>query len=183
MPLWLEYKYVIRGKSEFRWEDFGHRTLPVFSSTSPATATSFMPEWSEVGKPLNRLLPFCRGRRLKPGLMLRVDSFGSWVAKTEASWSALKHWSPAIAGMSAVLRRSSFVFASGGRGIDQEDVVHHAERVFGQQKRARLLLCLWQLRHSTLGGCLAQELWHRIGDYIGGLKSTRQAIYSGQSRT
>eukprot|EP00913_Durusdinium_trenchii_P012627 g11858.t1 len=57
MPLWLEYKYVIRGKSEFRWEE--------------AAPTSFMPEWSEVGKPLNRLLPFCRGRRLKPGLMLR----------------------------------------------------------------------------------------------------------------
>eukprot|EP00435_Cladocopium_sp_Y103_P067341 s1305_g29.t2 len=87
MPLWLEYKYLIRGLGETHWEDFGRRSLPIFSSTSPVTATAFLPTWTEVGKPMNRLLPFCRGRRLKPGLMLRVDSYGSWTAMTEASWS------------------------------------------------------------------------------------------------
>ncbi|CAL1156387.1 unnamed protein product [Cladocopium goreaui] len=178
MPLWLEYKYIIRG-IETHWEDFGRRSLPIFSSTSPVTATAFLPQWTEVGKPMNRLLPFCRGRRLKPGLMLRVDSYGSWTAMTEASWNAPKRFSPGVAGMSAALRRSSFLFVSGST-VNHESIKYHAERVFARPKRARLLLCLRQLRRSDFGMLLAPELWLRIGDFIGGLR-LRQVDSSASS--
>ncbi|CAJ1443705.1 unnamed protein product, partial [Effrenium voratum] len=129
MPLWLEYKYVIRGKKSDQWEDFGQRSMPIFSSTS-AASTNFHVQWAEIGKPLNRLLPFCRGRRLKPGLMLRTDRFGSWAAKTEASWHASRRWGPDKAGMSAALKRSNFTFVSGSM-TRREGIEAYAERRSG----------------------------------------------------
>eukprot|EP00435_Cladocopium_sp_Y103_P065757 s1305_g27.t1 len=70
--------------------------------------------------------------------------------------NAPKRFSPGVAGMSAALRRSSFLFVSGST-VNHESIKYHAERVFARPKRARLLLCLRQLRRSDFGMLLAPE--------------------------
>eukprot|EP00439_Symbiodinium_sp_Y106_P047486 s2522_g6.t1 len=169
MPLWLEYKYVIRdGHGNCRWEDFGVRSLPMFSSTSPASATMNLLQLSQGGKPLNRLLPFCRGRRLKPGLVLRIDTFGSWAAKTEATWHATNRWGPDVAGMSAepsvhssnevsALCGSSFLFVSGA-AVHRGSIENYAARIFAAPRRSRLLLALAQVRQKVFDR-MPPETW------------------------
>ncbi|CAE7660382.1 unnamed protein product [Symbiodinium necroappetens] len=165
MPLWLEYKYVIRdGHGNCRWEDFGVRSLPMFSSTSPASATMNLLQLSQGGKPLNRLLPFCRGRRLKPGLVLRIDTFGSWAAKTEATWHATR-WGPDVAGMSAALCGNSFLFVSGA-AVHRGSIENYAARIFAAPRRSRLLLALAQLRQKVFDE-MPPELWRLVIDFVG----------------
>jgi len=166
LPLWVEYKYVIRSPHGHKWEDLGLRSvLPTSSSTAAASANSQFED--RPAQAMNRRVPNCRSKRLpERGVVLRLDRLGQLAAEAEASWLVGPNWGPGIAGQESVLASICFTLNDDVR-IASSSLTLVASRIFVQPRQNRLLCSLMQLRRGP-GHTLPTVVWSRIGEFVGG---------------